>query len=274
MLWMGCLQQVAVSTVGSIIDDGFEAITEDSDLELARQALPANLKLLEVMLKNDPDNKRLLLLLAEGYNSYALGFVEDTDPDRARSLYQRATEYALRLLRQDEPMSRALDGSIDDLTLELSQRTRDDAPAIFWAAFGMGSYINLTLERADALAMLPKAETMMKFVAQVDSTFYHGGADMFLGTLYGSRPPMLGGNPDVARQHFERALRINGGTFLMTHVYFARSYAVQTQNEGLFDDLLATVKNTSLDVLPSFRLGNAIAQAKAKLLDSRKNDLF
>ena len=54
----GCVQSLAVSTVGGIIDEGFGAFTEESDLTFAEQALPGNIKLLEVMLKNDPENRR------------------------------------------------------------------------------------------------------------------------------------------------------------------------------------------------------------------------
>ena len=274
LTFTGCIQHIAVSTVGGIVDDGFGAFTEEQDLEFAAQALPSNLKLLEVMLKSEPDNTKLLRLLAEGYNSYALGFVEDSDPERAKVFYLRATDYAMRLVRQDDKLGKAFDGSVDDLKAELSKRGKDDVPGIFWAAFGMGSYLNLALTNPDAIAMLPKAEAMMNFVAAVDSAFYYGGADMFLGTLYGSRAKMLGGNPDLSRQHFERALRITGGKFLMTQVYFARSYAVQTLNESLFDELLTTVDQASIDIFPKFRLGNAIAKKKGKMLQAKKADLF
>src|SRR5271166_5488089 len=63
----GCIRTIAVSTVGGIADDGFEAFTSEKDLDFAEQALPGNLKLLEVMLKSDPDNVRLLRLLSQGY---------------------------------------------------------------------------------------------------------------------------------------------------------------------------------------------------------------
>jgi hypothetical protein len=270
----GCIQHIAINTVGSIIDDGFDALTEEQDLDFAAQALPSNLKLMEVMLKSEPDNDRLLRLLAEGYNSYALGFVEDTDPVRAKLFYQRATDYAMRLVRQDAALGKAFDGTVDELKAELAKRGKDDAPGIFWAAFGMGSYLTLALDNPDAIATLPKVEAMMKFVASVDSTFYYGGADLFLGTLYGSRSRMLGGDPDLSRIHFERALRINGGKFLLTYVYYARSYAVQTLDQKLFDQLLTTVEEASIDILPKFRLGNAIAKRKGSLLRAKESDLF
>ena len=72
------MQTIAVSTVGNIVNDGFSAITADSDVEFAGQALPGNIKLLEVMLKSDPENKILLTLCSQGYSSYALGYLEDS----------------------------------------------------------------------------------------------------------------------------------------------------------------------------------------------------
>jgi tetratricopeptide (TPR) repeat protein len=274
MVFSGCVQTIAISTIGNIVDEGFSGFTEESDLELAAQALPANLKLLEVMLKSDPDNKKILRLLSEGYSSYALGFVEDENPERAKVFYARARDYGIRILRQDKGFAGALDGSIDDLKAELARHDKDDVPAVFWTAFGWGSYIYLSLSDPNVLVDLPRTEAMMRFVAEKDSSYYYGGAFVFLGTLYGSRSRMLGGDPDLARGYFERALKINKGKFLMTDVYYARSVALQTLDEELFDKLLTTVEETSIDVLPEFRLANAIAKRKAKALLSKKEELF
>jgi hypothetical protein len=274
VMFGGCVQSIAVSTVGGIVDDGFVAFTEEDDLEFAEQALPGNLKLVDVMLKSEPENERLLRLASEGYSSYALAFLEDENPDRARAFYLRGRDYGLRLLRQNERVAEALDGSPDDLRTVLAAQDRDLVPAAFWTAFGWGGYINITLTSPDAIADLPRVEALMEFIANCDSSFYFGGADLFLGALYGSRPRMLGGDPDRSRAHFERALAINGGKFLMTHVYYAQSYAVQTQDEALFEDLLMRVERTSLEVLPEYKLANAVAKEKARLLIARKSDLF
>lgn len=270
----GCIQSIAISTVGGIVHDGFEAIAEESDLDLAENALPANLKLLEVMLKSDPDNRQILLLLGEGYCSYALGFLEDTEPARARALYLRGRDYALRVLTRDPAMKRALEGTLDELQTELMKRGRDDVPALFWAGFGWGGYVYLSLTDPDAIGDLSKVEAIMTTVSALDSTFYYGGSHVFLGTLAGSRPRILGGDVDRSRMYFESALRMNGGRFLMTYVYFARSYAVQTLDEVLFEELLGRVNSASLEILPEFRLANAIAKRKAELLLSKKAELF
>jgi tetratricopeptide (TPR) repeat protein len=274
VLFTGCIQTIAVSTVGGMVDEGFTALTEERDLDFAEKALPGNIKLLEVMLKNKPDDVRLLTLTSQGYSSYALGFLEDSLQDRARDFYMRGRDFGMRILRQDRDMAKALDGSVDDLKAALRTYDSDMVPAAFWTAFGWGSYIYLSLGNPDAIADLPRAEALMDFVVKHDSSFYYGGAHVFLGTLYGSRPKMLGGNIDLAKDHFARALRINGGRFLMTYVYQARSVAVQTLDEALFDECLQKVESASLEILPEFRLANAIAKKKAQLLMSRRAELF
>jgi len=274
LLFSGCIHTIAVSTMGGIVDEGFSAFTEESDLDFAEKALPGNLKLLDVMLKNDPENMRLLRLASEGYSSYALAFLEDREPERARLFYQRARDYGLRMLRQDPELAKAVDGTADDLNTVLANRGADDVPAVFWTAFGWGSAIYLSMTDPNALADLPKAEAMMQFVARVDSAFYFGGADIFLGTLDGTRPKMFGGDSERSMRHFERALRINEGKFLMTYVYYARSLAVQTQNQGLFEGLLGKVESASLEILPEFRLANAVAKKKAQVLRAKESELF
>jgi len=274
LLLSGCIQQIAVSTVGGIVDDGFEGFTEEADLEFARDALPGNLKLIDVLLKSEPDNERLLRLASQGYNSYALAFLEDSDPQRARAFYLRGRDHALKILRSDERIAKTLAAHPDELRAALSTTSESMVPAAFWAAFGWGSYIYLSLDNPDAVADLPRAEALMQFVADRDSAYYYAGADLWLGMLYGSRSKMLGGDPAKSRAHFERALRITGRKFLMAQLYYARSYATQNLDEELFDSLLAEVESASLEILPENRLANAVAKAKAALLKAKKPELF
>ena len=115
---------------------------------------------------------------------------------------------------------------------------------------------------------------MMELVQARDSVYYHGGAHFFLGALAGSRPKVLGGDPESARRHFEACLAINRGAFLMTYVYEARTLAVQTQDRDLFERCLTIVDTTSGQADPSLRLPNAIAKKKAALLRRHIDDLF
>lgn len=270
----GCIQQIALNSIGGIMDSGFAVMNEEQDLDLADKSIASNLKLIESMLRKDPDNERFLLLASRGYSSYALGFVEDDSLPRASIFYLRARDYGLRILRKNRDFADAFDRGPEELRGALQSFSKDDVPAVFWTAIGWGSYVFTNLTEPEALADLPKIETMMEFVLATDSTYFYGGAHFFLGTLLATRPVMLGGNPERAKEHFERCLGINHGQFLMTYFYYARSYAVQTQNRELFEELLAKVERAPIDILPEARLSNAIAKRKSARLLSRVDELF
>jgi len=270
----GCINQIALSSLGGIMDSGFEVLNEEQDLDIADKSIASNLKLLETILREDPSNEHYLLLAARGYASYALGFVEDESPERARILYLRGKEFGMQVLDRNKKFRDGRERSLDDFRAGLSTFSGDDTPAIFWTAISWGSYIQWSLTDPTAFAELPKVEAMMEFVLEHDSTYFYGGAQFFLGTLYGSRSKILGGDPDRSQKYFQRCLSINKGQFLMTYVYYARSYAVQTQNKELFEDCLGKVDSASIDILPKARLSNAIAKKKAALLRAKTEQFF
>ena len=65
-----------VRQMTDMVDTGITAFERDSDLDLVEKAMPANIKLLEAMLVNSPDERRLATLIARMYGSYGFGFVE------------------------------------------------------------------------------------------------------------------------------------------------------------------------------------------------------
>jgi tetratricopeptide (TPR) repeat protein len=273
-LLLGCVQTLAIRTMGGILNYGLEAFNEEGDLKLAESALGSNLKLVESLIKGDPENKELLLMASQGFSAYALGFAEDDSVERARVFYLRAKEYGMRAMLQNSVMRDAISKDVPTFQAALQKLSRDDVPAVFWTAFGWGSYINISRSDVGAIADLPKVLAMMEFVKDRDPSFFYGGAYLILGSVEGSMPKVLGGRPERAKEYFDRALAINGGKFLLTFVYYAKTYAVQTQDQELFESLLQKVDDASLDILPAARLSNAIAKKKAALLRSHINDLF
>lgn len=274
LLLQGCIQTMAIRTMGGIMDFGLEAFNEESDLKLAESALGSNLKLVEALIKGDPENKKLLLMASQGFNAYALAFAEDDSVERARVFYLRGREYGMRVLMQNAVFKGAMDRDFTTFQSALKTFSKDDVPALFWTAFGWGSYINITRSDIGAIADLPKVLAMMEYVRQLDATFYYGGPYLILGSIEGSMPKVLGGRPERAKEYFDRAAELTGGKFLLTYVYYAKTYAVQTQDQELFETLLKKVDDAPADILPEARLSNAIAKRKAKLLRERINELF
>lgn len=273
VIFSGCsLQKLAVRSMSDVMNNGFEVINEEPDLQIAEKSIASNLKLLEAMLKSDPTNQNLLELLCTGYASYALGFVEDEDPERANIFYLRAKEYGMRILKKNKHFDE--NSSLEDFEKSLVKFDKKYIPALFWTAIAWGSYISLNLTQPEALVGLPKVESIMKHIISVDEKYFYGGAHFFLGALYGSRPKIFGGNPEESKKHFEKCLKINDGKFLLTYVYFAKTYAVQTQDPELFQELLSKIEETSIDILPEAKLTNAIAKKKAEILRNKFNELF
>jgi hypothetical protein len=265
---------MAIRTMGGIMDFGLETFNEESDLKLAESALGSNLKLVEALIKGDPENKKLLVMASQGFNAFSLAFAEDDSVERARVFYLRARNYGMRVLMQNAAFRDALDKDVATFQFALMTFSKDDVPALFWTAFGWGSYINITRSDISALADLPKVLAMMECVRQLDSTYYYGGPYLFLGSIEGSMPKAMGGKPERAKEYFDRALDLTGGKFLLTYVYYAKTYAVQIQDQGLFETLLKKVDDASADILPEARLSNAIAKKKANLLREHMNELF
>lgn len=274
-LFQGCsLTQLTISATSVIIDGGFMAMNRETDLQLASQALPSDLKLLDGLILESPDNERLLLLGAQGYTSYALGFVEDSSKERASLFYLRGRDYGLRILFKNDDFKKSFDGDLDNFQKSLDKLGDDDVPAVFWTANSWGSYMNLNRDNVDALADLPKVEAMMNFVLKHDEKIFYGGAHLFFGTILASLPAMFGGDTTAARVHFEKAIQASDGKFLMAYYYYAQSYAVMTQNKDLFDSLLHKVIDAPENLLPDQNLANEIAKVKANELLKHESDYF
>ncbi len=274
-LAQGCIpKELTISATSVIIDGGFLSMNRETDLQLASQALPADLKLLDGLILESPDNEKLLLLGAQGYTSYSLGFVEDSSKERASVFYLRGRDYGLRILFRNEDFKKSFDGDLQEFQKSLDEFGDDDVPAVFWTANAWGNYLNINKDNTDALADLPKIEAMMNFVLKHDQNFFYGGAHLFFGTILASLPSMFGGDTTAARGHFEKAIQASDGKFLMVYYYYAKSYAVMTQNKDLFESLLNQVINAQKNLLPDQNLANEIAKVKSAELLKQESEYF
>jgi hypothetical protein len=268
------LDRFVIRQSAALLDYGVLALFEETDLILAEQALAADIKLIEGMIKGDPENQRLLLLASQAFSGYTLGFVEDESPERAKQLYLRGRNYGFRALLGDTEYESVLKEPLDRFNNRISGIEKDDLEPLFWAAFAWAGWITLSLDNPRALIDLPKVQVMMQRVLDLDDSFFHGAAYLFFGSIWGSRPPMLGGDPEKAKQYFEKNLEITQGKFLLTHIYYTQYYAIKTMNEEIFDQLIKQVEETSPDVLPGFQLLNVIAKKKADILKERRENYF
>ena len=271
----GVVNAVAVNATTNIVDYGLVAIFEESDLDFAEKAIPGNLTLLEALYRaKDKDDDHLAFLLTQGYTGYTLGFVEDTDPERAKVLYTRARDYGLKALKKNKLFAHAFDQGQQEFKKSLEQFGKSDVPMIFWTANAWGNLINISISDPEILGDLPKVNAMMEFVLKNEETYFYGSAHLYFAAILATTPKNLGGKPDSAKYHFNKCFEIGKNNFILPHLYMAKSYCVQMQDKTLFEKLLTTIDETSLEALPEQRLVNAIAKRKAKRLAERIDELF
>jgi len=269
----GTSKKVTVAATALLLEDIARASYKQSDLKLIRQGMPSYLMMIDGMVEAVPDNKKLLITAAQSYASYASAFIQDEDKDYAVTLYARARSYALRALEQNgfkDPLSRPF----DDFESGLQKMHKKDVPYLFWAASCWGSWISLNRGSMEAMAELPRVVAMMKRVLVLDETFYYGGAHLFMGILEASTPRMAGGDLNIARDHFLKAIELGDGKFLMTRVYYADYYAKKAFDRGLFISTLEDVIKTPVDVEPDLTLLNAVAHKRAKKMIGEADDYF
>jgi len=269
----GTSKKVTVAATALLLEDIARASYKQSDLKLIRQGMPSYLMMIDGMVEAVPDNKKLLITAAQSYASYASAFIQDEDKDYAVTLYARARSYALRALEQNgfkDPLSRPF----DDFESGLQKMHKKDVPYLFWAASCWGSWISLNRGSMEAMAELPRVVAMMKRVLVLDEAFYYGGAHLFMGILEASTPRMAGGDLNIARDHFLKAIELGDGKFLMTRVYYADYYAKKAFDRELFISTLEDVIKTPVDVEPDLTLLNAVAHKRAKKMISEADDYF
>jgi tetratricopeptide (TPR) repeat protein len=274
-LLSGCSsRRLAVQATLPLISSQIISMQEERDADLAEKAIPASLKMLEGLAKEDPENIWILQKLAEGFCGYAFSFLEDSEPDRASGLYLRGKDYAFRALEIQSNGKTWSGLSLDEWSNRLAKVTSSQQPALFWAGQCWGSWLSLNLDSVEAFSSLPRIDALMNRAVALDPNFYYAGPHLFLGAYYGGRSRMLGGNPDKARNHFEQALKITEGKFLLISFLYAKTYAVQNQDRDLFKEQLKKVLEASDDVMPEQRLANQIAKRKAAVLLGEIDELF
>jgi len=284
----GCnMVKLTANTTADVLEVAAPGLQQESDPQLAREAAPGQLKTVEGFYMASPGNRKIIKILAKGYCEYAFGFLQDdietlemaNKPDeavpiakRATGLFLRCMNYGLKLLGSS--WDEALRGDLAAWEKKVNGAGSDEVTGMFFTALGLASAINLNRDNIDMVAYLPKARLLFERVLKLDEKYYNGGAHMAMGMLLTSQGDAIGGNSVEGKKHFERAIEITGGKYLMPKVLFALNYGVVTGNQKFFHDTLVEVLNTSPAVWPEQRLANELAHIRARRYLSHEKEWF
>jgi hypothetical protein len=274
-LLSACLpnKKLTVGAAATLLDGVAKSSSQQSDLRILREGMPAYLMLIDGMIQAVPNNEQLLLAGAQSYSSFASLFVEDQDIGYANLLYERGKQYALKSLELrgfKDPLQRPF----DDFKEGLNRLGKKEVPTLFWTATCWANWIRLNLDSIEAVSELPRVEAMMKRTLELDEGFYYGGPHLFMGIWFASRPKIAGGDLKKAQEHFLKAMDLGRGKFLMAYVYYANHYARNKMDKDLFTATLQKVLEIPADTSPDLVLLNTVAKRQAKELLSRVEEYF
>lgn len=277
----GCsIQNLAINALADSLAASGDVYASDEDPALVRDALPFALKTIEGLLAEKPDHRSLLLSACSGFTGYANAFVQveaemleeddyresERQYARALALYLRGRDYCFRSLELEWPG--IVDRLSKDPTAAAEVFARQDVDVIFWTGAAWGSAIAIGMDRPDLVADFPAVRALMNRALVLDESYDHGSIHGVLIAL-NSLPESLGGSPDQARFHFERAVELSDGLSVGPYVSLAESVVVAEQDWQEFRDLLEAALAIDPNKAPSIRLLNTIGQQRAQWLLER-----
>lgn len=267
----GCAGLIASAT-DRFADSLTDAVLEQDDPALVRDGLPAYLLLLDSLILSDPDSAGILAAGAQMYAAYAVTFADDAD--RAKRLSQRGLDYGQRALCiRHQPACDWGGKDYDAFVAALAGVDRKQSDVLYAFTVSWLAWIRANADDWSALTDLPRVEAALRRLHEMDDDAYSGNVNLYLGVLNTLRPPALGGDPELGRQYFERALSITGERDLSIKVEFARGYARMVYDRELHDRLLQEVLAAD-PRSPSLTLLNVLAQEQARDLLASADDYF
>ena len=280
------LKKIAANTIASTLAESGTTFTSDEDLQLVGDAIPFALKLQESTLESTPKHQGLLVATCSGFTQYSYAYVDanaEELPSSRRAEIQAARDRALRLyLRARRYCFRAVDVRFGDKSSDalvqnpgpvLARARVEDVPLLYWTAASWGLAIALGIDRPELAIDLPVVRELGERALALDESWGKGALHELFITL-DSQPEALGGSPARAKEHFEKAIKLQNGLSPGPYVSFAEGIAVANQDRAEFERLLKLALAIDPDKDPSNRLVTLVTQKRARLMLDRIDERF
>jgi hypothetical protein len=147
------------------------------------------------------------------------------------------------------------------------------ADILYTYGFASLSFLQARTSDYDTIAEFPLVQALFDHYLNISGDAVNSSVYTYMGTMHTVRPPSLGGEPELAREFFEKAIAESGGHDLGAKVAYARDYAKLLYERELHDRLL----NEVLEADPNqngFILTNVMAQKEAAALLAEADDFF
>ncbi len=273
----GCLKKVLIDGQIGGTHDGADAINTLHDFEVARAVARAGLGQLEGLYKLAPYNEENLLMLTRGWAGATFAFTEDdwetaeegkddqlTEYHRQRTIagFQRAKFFGIQLLTKKAEGFEAARRNADTMKEWMDRNFRDpkEAEDLVWIAYAWIGHVGAAKDDPAVVSDLYVGVAIAERSLELDEKVEYGTAHVILGA-YHARTAQS--ELDEAKQHFDAAMRVNGGKFLPTQLNYASRYYCAKSDRQNYEKMLNAVLAAG-DPIPEARLQNLIAKRRAR----------
>lgn len=271
LILSGC-NLLASSASSKMAENISQAILNQDDPVTVRDGAPAYLLMIDGLIDGDSQNEELLLAGARLYGSYTSAFI--ADEERAQRLAGKSLSYARRALCLEvAEVCEASASKLDQFELSLTGTSSVDLRVMYAYAVAWAGWVRVNSSDWNAIADLPKVTALFERCVVIDEYYDGGGAHLYLGVIKSLLPPALGGKPELARAHFEKARSLSKGENLMVNVLMAKHYARMVYDQQLHDQLLTEVQAAKADY-PGYTLINTLAKIEADQLLAESPEFF
>lgn len=267
----GCTTLVS-SAASGLSESVSASVLNQDDPETAKAALPTFMVLLDGMVRDNPDDPDILTSTATLYASYGAIFADD--PVRESRLTTRARRYAhTAVCEVYAPSCDWGELTYDEFVASLEGLQARHAEYVYTYGFTSLAYLRAHSDDWNSLAELPHMEALFDRYMNISGDEVNSAVYTYMGILLTLRPPALGGEPERAREYFEKAIKLTDGRDLGIKVEFARGYAKLLYERELHDQLLHEVLAAD-PYFDGYTLSNVLAQEQAKALLAEADDYF
>ena len=267
----GCATLVS-SAASDLTDSISDSVLNQDDPETAKAALPTFMVLIDGMIRDNPGDADLLTSGATLYASFGTIFADDAQ--RASRLTKRARMYALRAMCLTYTPSCGWPGATyDEFVATLDGIGPRQSEYLYTYGFASLAFLRAHSSDWNSLAELPQVEALFDRYVDISGDGVNSAVFTYMGILLTLRPPALGGEPERAREYFEKAIELTDGKDLGAKVEYARGYAKLLYERELHDRLLREVMEAD-PYQDGYTLGNVLAKKQAEILLAEADDYF
>ena len=259
-----CVALLQACSIGRLPNDIGYGVLNSDDLMTVKEGLPTYLLLVDGALITYPESESLLLTASSLNSAYAGVFV--INEERKLKLANKALSFAEKAMCLHRKTACNLQKmEFEDYEVEIANFKKEkDLPYLYALASAWTSYIQLTSADYNSIAQLGRVELMMKRVVALDENYENGMPLVYMGALSSILPPSFGGKPEVAKDYFERAIKVNPSN-LISKVLYAESFAKLMFEQELHDRLLNEVLEADSNY-HGLTLQNEYAKTEARRL--------